>query len=324
MALGYTASGPETETVAYKPLHVMAALSADVVLLRALGSVSFDGQVHSVFKRVINIELSGGGLFTLASCDLDDAPDTIIVDSADFSEMHVAAGQRVNTVGALMRVGPFLNVRFEGVKAWRGELPRYPADASLLRRNLNALTDHLQRAADAVGMLRLAAGGNSFEHDVSAALAARSARLCDALLRRNIDDAHIHAKSMIGLGPGLTPSGDDYLVGLFAVLNILRSPSQMLSCDCLEMIAGAEFATNAISYAALSKSATGRIRATISELIERLLHGTETDFLAPLARVLDIGSTSGSDIVAGIVSGLRLQLELGQTAQPPLTDQRQR
>jgi hypothetical protein len=46
------------------------------------------------------------------------------------------------------------------------------------------------------------------------------------------------------------------------------------------MIVGAEFATNAISYAALSKAATGRVRAIISELIERLMHGTENDFLA--------------------------------------------
>lgn len=320
MALVHTGRGLHTGTVAGKPLHVMAALSADVVFMRTLGSVGFGGQVHSVFKRVINIELSGGGLFTLASCDLDDAPDTIIVNSEDFSDMHVAARQRVNAVGALMRVGPFLDVRFEGVKAWRGELPQYSDDASLLRRNLNALTDHLQRAAEAVGMLRLAAGGNSFEHDVSAALATRSARLCDALLRRNIDDARLHAKSMIGLGPGLTPSGDDYLVGLFGVLNILRAPSQTLSCDCLELIAGAEFATNAISYAALSKAATGRVRATISELIERLLHGTENDFLAPLARVLAIGSTSGSDIVAGIVSGLRLQLEFGHIVQRTAAD----
>ena len=169
-------------------------------------------------------------------------------------------------------------------------------------------------------MLRLLAGGSTFEHDVSAALAARSGRLCNALLRRNIDDARIHAKSMIGLGPGLTPSGDDYLVGLFAVLNVLRSPSQTLRCECLEMIVGAEFATNAISYAALSKAATGRVRAIISELIERLMHGTENDFLAPLARVLAIGSTSGSDIVAGIVSGLRLQLEFEQTVQPTAAD----
>jgi two-component sensor histidine kinase len=85
------------------------------------------------------------------------------------------------------------------------------------------------------------------------------------------------------------------------------------------MIVGAEFATNAISYAALSKAATG-VRAIISELIERLMHGTENDFLAPLARVLAIGSTSGSDIVAGIVSGLRLQLEFEQTVQPTAAD----
>ena len=39
-------------------------------------------------------------------------------------------------------------------------------------------------------------------------------------------------------------------------------------------------------------------------------------FAAPLARVLAIGSTSGSDIVAGIVSGLRLQLEFERSDTP--------
>ena len=153
MTLVHTGREPHTGTVAGKPLHVMAALSADMVFMRSLSSVGFGGRVHSVFKRVINIELSGGGLFTLASCDLDNAPDTIIVDSADFSEIHVAARQRVSTVGNLMHVGPFLDVRFRDVKGWSGELPRYPADASLLRRNLHALTVYLKCAADAGGML---------------------------------------------------------------------------------------------------------------------------------------------------------------------------
>jgi hypothetical protein len=127
MTLVHTGREPHTGTVAGKPLHVMAALSADMVFMRSLSSVGFGGRVHSVFKRVINIELSGGGLFTLASCDLDNAPDTIIVDSADFSEIHVAARQRVSTVGNLMHVGPFWTYDSEmsraGAASYRGILP---------------------------------------------------------------------------------------------------------------------------------------------------------------------------------------------------------
>jgi hypothetical protein len=306
----------QTRAIGASPMCVVAALSADVAFLRRLRTVGCYGRVHSVFKRVINIEIPGRNLFTLATRDLDDAPDTIIVDSADFRNMRVTARQRVSTIGKLMRVGPILGIDFGDVKPWVGELPVYPLHASLLRRNLDALTAHLQRTGDAIGMLRPLAGGSTFDQQVSAVLAARSDRLYDALLRRNIDDARVHVQSMIGLGPGLTPSGDDYLVGLFAVINVVSSPAEALRCAYLEMIVGVEGATNAISYAALSKAATGRVRASIGDLIEQLLHGAEGAFFAPLARVLAIGSTSGSDIVAGIVSGLRLQLELGQTVQP--------
>ncbi len=316
MAFSRPGSTPHTRQVTVKPLHLVAGLSADMVFLRAFGSAGFNGRVHSVFQRVINIERPGGGLFTLACRDLDNAPDSVLVDSADFSDVQVVAHQRVTTVGKLMRVGPSLGIQFDAIKAWTGELPLYPHDTSLLRRNLNVLTGHLQRTTDGGGMLRLPTGGSAFEHEVSAALAKRSGCLCEALLCRDLEEARVHAKSMIGLGPGLTPSGDDYLVGLFAALNVGRSPGLALRCTCLGMIAGAELATNAISYAALSKAATGRVRAALSDFIERLLHGTEFDFLAPLTRVLAIGSTSGSDIVAGIVSGLRLQLEFGRAMKP--------
>ena len=82
------------------------------------------------------------------------------------------------------------------------------------------------------------------------------------------------------------------------------------------MVAGAERATNSISYAALSKAATGRVRACIAELIKQLIHGETGEFTAPLTRLLAIGSTSGSDIVAGIVSGLRLHLEFERSDTP--------
>ncbi len=303
----------------------VSALSADQAFLSALGaSTQWRGRVHSVFQHVINIEGPDGELFTLASRDIDDAPNTMVLDLVDFSCTAVAVDQQVAAAAGLIRIGNSFKVHLKTVKAWSSVLPVYEAASGRLRRNLDALEFHLRHEGCLDGMLRSTLVGNddgvdcgiSFEHAVSKMLANTSGQLRNALLRQDVYDACAQARLLIGLGPGLTPSGDDFLVGLFAALNVHQAPLYGLRAVCVEMVAGAERATNAISYAALSKASTGRVRACMAELIKQLIHGETGAFAAPLARVLAIGSTSGSDIVAGIVSGLRLQLEFERSDTP--------
>jgi hypothetical protein len=74
------------------------------------------------------------------------------------------------------------------------------------------------------------------------------------------------------------------------------------------VLAGAERATHAISLAALTQAAAGRVRASIAALVEHLLHRPPEAVVAPLRAVLAIGSTSGNDIVAGLRCGLELNI----------------
>lgn len=118
---------------------------------------------------------------------------------------------------------------------------------------------------------------------------------------------------MLGLGPGLTPSGDDFLVGLFAMLNVPGSPCRGWLGGGTAVLEHAGDATHAISLAALEAAAGGRVRESIVALIEALLHGSPASLFHPLRRVLAIGATSGADLVAGILAGLDLNLQVDAT-----------
>jgi hypothetical protein len=260
--------------------------------------------VHSVFNRVVNLEHDDGELYALATRDLDDAPSTAILDDVvSFAAFGLAIGDPVDGDGRSLQIGAGLTIMLTEAAAWDCVLPAYPGSPELLRANLHHLHAELPR---------LGAGGmpdaNAFDDAVTGLLEQRSGQLSAALERADFAAAARHARAMLGLGPGLTPSGDDFLVGLFAVLNIPGSPCHGWLHGGRDVLAGAERATHAISLAALTQAAAGRVRASIAALVEHLLHRPPDAVAAPLRAVLAIGSTSGNDIAAGLRCGLELNI----------------
>ncbi len=288
----------------------MRAKSADASLLRTLDASSLRGRVHSVFERVVNVEVEGGELVTLASRDLDNAPNTVVVDTPRFGMIGISVNDSAVAVDGKLRVGKSV-VLLEGAAPWEGTLPAYPRADLTLRANLRIVESRLDRRQEVDGVIAHRPQEGAFFHEAATALAHRATLLSYALSRADLESACTRAKGMIGLGRGLTPSGDDFLVGLFAVLNIAGSPCYALRNVCLDIIADAEHATNAISLAALTKAARGRVRESIVTLTTQLIHGTRESLIPSLTRVFAIGSSSGTDIVAGIVSGFELNLQVG-------------
>jgi hypothetical protein len=265
----------------------LAALRGDERLLDAWRREGFEGAVHSVFDRVVNLAGADGRLVSLAARSLDDAPNTLRIDTDRFDRRALRVGAAAIARDAILHVDePRLAVRLERAARWRARLPDYPADDARLRRNLTMLCDRL--GADAPGLLE-----------------APSRAMADALRRGDVDGVRAHGRAMLGLGPGLTPSGDDFLVGLFAVLNVASSPCHLLRAASDGIVADAETRTHAISIAALREAAHGRVRESIETLLREVLRGPPASMLAALERVLAIGATSGRDIAAGIVCGLR-------------------
>jgi len=106
-------------------------------------------------------------------------------------------------------------------------------------------------------------------------------------------------QSLLGLGPGLTPLGDDLLGGAMLAMHSLgRADLAQVLWDWLR--AAAQQRTNKISLAHLSWAARGSGAEMIHQTISALMLN-DTDRLADsLKAVGRIGHTSGWDTLAGV------------------------
>lgn len=104
-------------------------------------------------------------------------------------------------------------------------------------------------------------------------------------------------KGLLGLGRGLTPACDDWLVGyMYAARRTGKTEVCAAVSEAVLEYAG-EY-TNGISAAYLCAAARGEYY----ELLEGCLFGEDTD---SIARLLSIGSSSGSDMLSGMLAACR-------------------
>jgi hypothetical protein len=131
-------------------------------------------------------------------------------------------------------------------------------------------------------------------------------RLQNALAAKDADGAVIEARRLIGLGVGLTPSGDDYLVGLLAGMEARGHP--LRNALAAGVSADAPRRTTAVAARALQLAARGAYAERLRDVIVTL--GGPDPWRRALIdaadRALAYGSTSGSDTLAGLFTALDL------------------
>ena len=119
---------------------------------------------------------------------------------------------------------------------------------------------------------------------------------------------------LVGLGPGLTPSGDDFLGGMMIAL-AMSGDADAASALAAPVLAAAPLATNRISAAHLGAAARGLGADALHRTIDALASGRR-ETLARALKALDaIGHSSGWDAMAGAVSALKA-IERRPAAQP--------
>ena len=114
---------------------------------------------------------------------------------------------------------------------------------------------------------------------------------------------------IIGLGPGLTPAGDDFMGGLlFAIHQLRRAYPGWIQWGIAgrnAFLKRAQTSTNQISYTILRDAAHGHGPEPVHGLVWALLHGeTQSRTRSNAEKVVTIGHTSGWDMLAGVVTGM--------------------
>jgi Protein of unknown function (DUF2877) len=124
--------------------------------------------------------------------------------------------------------------------------------------------------------------------------------LVQATIAGDFDAASSTALRLIGLGPGLTPSGDDFLIGFCAALRATEHPLHShLAETCGQLARGRTTRIAEVFYRYAARGA-------YSERVQRLIASLAScgaDLADEFEWALAWGASSGADCVLGVLLG---------------------
>jgi Protein of unknown function (DUF2877) len=127
-----------------------------------------------------------------------------------------------------------------------------------------------------------------------------------ALERNDLREFEAAALRVLGLGEGLTPSGDDFLGGIcFALQHAPRKAWRAEFAEAIARIrAAAATSTNAISAALLDDLIAGSSYRAAHEFMAALQSNAPAEIGRAAGSLMGIGASSGADILAGVLLAL--------------------
>jgi hypothetical protein len=288
------------------------ALSIDVALIRLLAEGAVEGRVHSVFRRVVNVMTPGGQLISICGRGHDDAPWSLRADVDDWTAWNIETGDVVSADCAAVTVhggGPRVGLAL--AQTWNAAAAPIGADPAQLTDRAHELADVI-RVAGVPGGALAGPTPDPFAALVAERIAGGLADMVTAELAGNADDLEAAASSLLGLGPGLTPAGDDALTGLALVVARHGSRATSVLPALRRVLQRHPDRTTALSCATLWAALDGRGRQRLLDLGDTLVSHQDP---APLLlrehaeRVIGIGHTSGTDIACGVLAGIELEIQ---------------
>lgn len=278
----------------------------------------FTGTVHSVFANCCNV-VAGDLLITVQDAAHQHTPTSVQVDVIGPARWmpNVLRGEPVSQRAGVLAFGSHvLDLRRAAV--WTPEACGGWRQPQTGRRRL-ALVESTRRSHGASGCRGPAP---AIERDVRALVAVlggpRSAETGAAASpgRSEPDCAGLDAavRRLVGAGVGLTPAGDDILVGLLAALSV-GGNGDLSTGPAFSAVSRAVLRhasrTNDISAHYLRLAAFGRFGEALSALRAAIVADVGDGVLVARAKdVLSVGATSGADALLGLLLGLHTVLDI--------------
>jgi hypothetical protein len=282
------------------------------------------GNVHSVFDNVCNVLTTDNDLIPLISCRVSNVPRSI--------SLNLPIGESMYTLGLVKGMGVTFHIdkvcvatQFQidliGAKEWdpRPIFEFNRIEEMLLKRNVGNIGKILMHHGNFNGIANIGFLLNkqlppffseercSGLNTESRFILSRMKKLVDFIALDNLEGIRDASDEIVGFGPGLTPSADDFLSGL--MVSLLYS-SAYYGDDLARVyqineaiIRRAAQRTTKVSEEMLKFAAEGQVAEGIRRLLLTIFSENKNSLEDSMLSVLDHGETSGSDLAAGIYIG---------------------
>lgn len=268
---------------------------------------SFRASIQSVFNSAINLKVPGEEvLLTLLVSDSLDLPQGIrIQTAAGFSTRDIYPGQAVYCEGGVLYLpGEIFSVDIRSARVWDCETVSADFASGSGPKKLAWQTAHNACRADRQSFQACQMPAALWQARIKRELR----NLADAAQCLDMQKTEQAASALIGLGAGLTPSGDDLLVGFMAGLWAIarqtgarRNFAQQFS----QILIRLSSKTNEISRTFLILAAQGQFSSSLLTLEKAICLGAAPQSVCQAAdELLQFGHTSGKDLATGLLAGL--------------------
>jgi hypothetical protein len=290
--------------------RVAVALSVGPAVTRALTVSASTLTVRGVFNSAVHLQMYGTGLFvTLCGRRGEGLPHAIVLDQEPDGGWGLpigATGRQSDGSITLAASDGTVQVDLARARRWpRRDMPAIGALGAAHRAAVAWLAA-IQR--DSACALRIDA---LYGSPPASALGARlrnaavavTTLLCDPGASRATLQPAIAA--LVGLGPGLTPAGDDFLCGLLAAATAADASGALV--DKLAEATVPALARTPELSAFLIRCAIHREWPTpLLDLGKALVGDRTVESTAAVAALCSIGHSSGADLASGFLHGLEV------------------
>ena len=267
-------------------------------------STTKEARILCVFERSCTLTRADGKLFSLVTAEIGPGPFAIVIaprHEPSNSNIQSFSSIRVDTP-ITIRNGiislDWLVVDGSGVEIWNPQ-PDWPAvTLRIIRKKSLELRNLIKLHGPSGSMADLITGA---ELDQSQRLVRDVwPDLAKGLGKLDLSRYQDQISQITGLGGGLTPAGDDFLLGMMlAIWCCLPLPeAKRLSFDIVSATVGR---TTSLSAAWLEAAGKGEATHYWHELIEALARGAPISLQRAGRRIIGIGHTSGADALTGFL-----------------------
>lgn len=295
--------------------QMLYGLTADIHFLDLLNRSQLSGKIEQIFNKAINV-LIDNQLFTLLSSQLDNAPNSCRLLNKNFAPLKINEGDDFHISNGKISIGENYLISFSLCQIWPQPVICFTLKKTETENYQLFLLKQTSRLdlilSEAQGSLFNYQGDNLFYSASAEKLNQLRCRLMSGLKNQQHQNLADIIRQFVGLGIGLTPSGDDYLVGLMAFLLLRNHPINGVYPDFYRGIIQGFDNTTAISAITLKKALAHEYRENMCQLIQSLVDMDETNIHLQFLNILNIGSSSGSDMLFGIRDALYLTHYFGE------------
>lgn len=296
--------------------QMIHGITADNHFLKLFNSPLGSGQIEQVFHQAVNFVVDNQ-LYTLLGSSLDNAPNSCRLGNQNFAALRINPGDPVQVSENTIEIGKDYVLSLALCQTWsspqqdfaRGKLTD-PAYRLFLLNQLNRLDSMLTGRSTSLFNYQ---GDNPFYIAAATQLSQLRLSLIGLLADQQSAGLVEVIRQFIGLGIGLTPSGDDYLVGLMALLLLKNHPANTFYPDFYQGIMLNKANTTLLSAVTLEKALHREYRENLHQLIYSLVDAAETNIYPQMLAILNIGSSSGRDLLFGLRDAVYLTHYFGES-----------